>query len=304
MQIQLPRALKEVADNFPGVDFQIFSGSAPHGLSLRQTTFYVIPYGGAPGSMQVMAKMPKLEIAQLLWAGVEYARPFVPEGVRLCNGRGIHDAATAELAVGLALASLRGMAQSVRNQATHTWSRELNYISLADRRVTILGYGSIGAAIEKRIAPFEVEVTRIARRGRDNPLVHPITDFDDILRTTEVLMVVVPLTPETTGLLDARRLSLLPDGATIVNVARGPVINTDALLGELNRGRLNAGLDVVDPEPLPPSHPLWDLPNCIITPHIGGGTSAFWPRAKKLVHENISRYLNDEPLLNEVTSDY
>jgi phosphoglycerate dehydrogenase-like enzyme len=304
VQIQLPRAFSEVATDFPGVDFEIFSGSAPQGPSLARTTMYIIPYGGAPGSMQVMAEMPQLEVAQLLWAGVEYARPFVPPGVRLCNGRGIHDAATAELAVGLAIASLRGMAQSVRNQQAKTWSRDLDYKSLADRRVTILGYGSIGAAIEARMVPFEVEITRIARHARTDPVVHAIEDLDKILRTTEVLMVVVPLTKETTRLLDARHLSLLPDGATVINVARGLVIDTDALVAELKQGRLSAALDVVDPEPLPPMHPLWEMPNCIITPHVGGGTSAFWPRAKKLVRENISRYVNNQPLLNEVSADY
>jgi phosphoglycerate dehydrogenase-like enzyme len=221
----------------------------------------------------------------------------VPDGVTLCNARGVHDASTAELAVGLAVAAQRDFPAFVRAQDERRWDKH-DRPSLADRAVMILGYGSIGEALERRLDGFEVELIRVASRARDG--VHSVDQLPELLPRTDVVIVVVPLTDVTRGLVDADFLARLPDGALIVNVARGPVIDTAALLAELQSGRLRAALDVTDPEPLPPEHPLWQAPGAFITPHVGGATSAMRPRIRALVADQLRRYAAGEPMRNVV----
>ncbi len=234
-------------------------------------------------------------------AGVEHIRKFVPDHVQLCNGRGIHDTSTAELTLTLILASLRGIPEFVRAQERSEWQPELRE-SLADKSVLIVGYGQIGEAIEQRVLPFEAEVTRVARSARDG--VHAIDELPQLLPDADVVVVIVPGTEETAGLFDAEMLGHLKDGALLVNIARGPVVDTDALLAELRSERIHAALDVVDPEPLPAEHPLWAAPNLLIAPHVGGNSSAMQPRAYRLVREQLQRFAAGEPLANVVTGDY
>ena len=180
------------------------------------------------------------------------------------------------------------------------WQR-LPGTALADLRVLILGYGRIGAAIEARLRTFEVaSVTRVARRPRTDPAVHAADRLLDLLPEVDVLVVIAPLTTDTEGIIDAAALSRLPDGALVVNVGRGGLVDTDALLAETSSGRLRAALDVTDPEPLPSDHPLWVVPNVLITPHVGGASSAFAPRADRLVKQQLERFAAGQPLLNVV----
>lgn len=251
--------------------------------------------------LTVLASLPRLRVVQTLTAGVEHVRPFLPAGVRLCRGRGIHDTSTAELALTLVLAAQRGVPDFVRAQDRHEWVYGPRP-ALADTSVLIVGYGSIGAAVEARLLPFETEVVRVARTAR--PGVHGVEELPGLLPDADVVVLVVPLTEETRGLVDADLLARMKPGALLVNVARGAVVDTDALVAALHQGRVRAALDVTDPEPLPPGHPLWDAPGLLVSPHVGGASSAMWPRAYRLVREQLERYAAGEPLHHQVTGDY
>ncbi|HET6626023.1 MAG TPA: 2-hydroxyacid dehydrogenase [Nocardioidaceae bacterium] len=268
--------------------------------SAGEVQFYVPSYmSGA--RHDVLARMPALKVVQTLTAGVDDIRPHVPAGVTLCNGRGIHNASTAELAITLTLASLRGIPGFVRAQDTGTW-RSRTEESLADKSVLILGYGDIGAAVESRLSGFECDVVRVARRARAG--VHAITELDNLLPAVDVVIVIVPITDETRGLVDRAFLARMKAGALLVNVARGPVVDTAALLDALHAGRVSAALDVTDPEPLPEDHPLWQAPNLVLTPHVGGASSAMWPRAYRVVCEQLDRFAAGEPLANVMNGPY
>lgn len=292
-----------VADVFTGVDAE-----APGGIpdSIDEVEFFVLPYLFTNAHPELMARMPRLKVAQTLTAGYENVVPFVPEGVTLCNARGLHDASTAELAITLTLSALRGIPRYVRQAEHGDWSPTYTLAAgavddaLADKTVLILGYGSIGSAIERRLAGFEVEVLRVARSAREG--VHAFSEIDALLPQADVVIVVVPATDETRGLVDARFLARMKDGALLVNVARGVVVRTDALLAECESGRLRAAMDVTDPEPLPPDHPLWRAPNVLITPHVGGASSAFLPRALRVVEEQLGRFAAGEELANVVVA--
>jgi phosphoglycerate dehydrogenase-like enzyme len=214
----------------------------------------------------------------------------------------VHEASTAELALALILASLRGIPGFVRAQDRGVWQGGFRP-ALADKNVLIVGYGSIGSAIEDRLAPFEVaRVARVARSGRTTARgpVHPLTDLPALLPDADVVVLSTPLTEATRGLVNAGFLARMKDGALLVNVARGAVVDTKALLAELESGRITAALDVTDPEPLPADHPLWHAPGVLVTPHVGGPTSAFRPRAERLLVGQLHRFVNHEPPANVV----
>ena len=269
--------------------------------SVTDVVFYVPPYLMSTSVAEVLPRMTSLQVVQTLSAGVDNVRGSVPDGVTLCNGRGIHDTSTAELTLTLTLASLRGVPDFVRAHDRHEW-RPGWRPALADKRVLLVGYGAIGAAIEARLLPFEVEVVRVARTARDG--VHPIEELPDLLPDADVVVLVVPLTEATRGLVDAGFLARLKDGALLVNVARGPVVVTDDLVAALSSGRIRAAIDVADPEPLPPDSPLWTAPNLLISPHVGGASSAMWPRAHRLVRDQLHRFAAGEPLANRMTGEY
>jgi phosphoglycerate dehydrogenase-like enzyme len=269
--------------------------------SVSEVELYVPPYRFSERDSELIARMDALKVVQTMTAGVEHIRPFVPDGVLLCNGRGIHDASTAELAMTLMLASLRGVPGFVRAQDAGVWAHGTRP-ALADCRVLILGYGAIGEALERRLAGFEVEVTRVARTAREG--VHGYDALPGLLPDADVVVLIVPLTAQTRGMVDASFLARLRDGALLVNVARGGVVDTGALVAELDSGRIAAALDVTDPEPLPPGHPLWSCPNLLLTPHVGGASSAMEPRAHRLVRDQLARFAAGEPLVNVMSGDY
>lgn len=277
----------------------IHAGQVPDGI--EEVTFQVMHYRFSQADGELLARMPRLEVVQTQTAGVEHVTPYVPDGVTLCNGGGIHDTSTAELAVTLTLASLRGVPEFVRAQDRGAWEPDQR-ASLADKQVLVVGYGRIGEAIERRVVPFEAEVVRVARSARDG--VHAIDELPGLLPDADVVVLVVPATDETRGLFDAEMLSRMKDGALLVNVARGPVVDTEALLAELTVGRLRAALDVVEPEPLPEGHPLWAAPGLLLSPHVGGASDAMAPRARRLVREQLHRYAAGEDLANVMTGAY
>lgn len=259
--------------------------------------FYVPPYMGTPAGFEVMAHMPALEVCQLPTAGFEHAFTYVPEGVTLCNAAGVHDASTAELAIGLILTSLRELDVFARAMPQGQWLAG-NGISLADRRVLVVGAGGIGKALQRRLEPFECEVTLVGRTARDG--VRGITEVEELLPGADIVVLAVPLNDTTRGLVDRAFLARMRDGALLVNVARGGVVVTDALVAEVAAGRLRAALDVTDPEPLPADHPLWQLPGVYIAPHVGGDSTAFIPRIRRLVADQVERWRRGEPLRNVV----
>jgi phosphoglycerate dehydrogenase-like enzyme len=271
--------------------------------TVAEVEFYVLPYLKGEEVLDRIGEMSRLKVIQTLTAGVENFLPYVPDGVILCNAAGVHDASTAELAVALALASGRRLDHYARNQPSGVWEELLIGISLADQRVLIIGYGHIGAAIERRLAGFEVaSVTRVARRPRTEPLpVHRTEDLVELLPRADVVFVVAPHTPHTEGMIGSRELAALPDGALLVNVARGKLVDTDALLAETSTGRIRAALDVTDPEPLPPEHPLWRTPGVLISPHVGGPSTAFFPRADQLIAAQLGRFAAGQELENRIT---
>ncbi|MEY4313526.1 MAG: dihydrofolate reductase [Actinobacteria bacterium] len=265
------------------------------GGDFSEVTFYVPWYMGGRPALEMTQMMPNLKILQVPNAGYDDALEFVRPGITLCNGKSIHDDSTAELAVGLTIASLRGFADFVRNQDKSEWVHTRNK-SINDRKVGIVGFGSIGSTIAKMLAGFAVEIVAFTQSGRDNTIA--ITDLDKHLPTLDVVILILPLTPESKHLFDAKRLALMKDGALLVNVARGPIVETDALVKELNSGRITAALDVTDPEPLPKDHPLWLAKGVLISPHVGGNTTAFEKRAKRLIESQLQLLASGERLNN------
>ncbi|MET8121541.1 2-hydroxyacid dehydrogenase [Micromonospora sp. NPDC005189] len=279
-------------------DVALYDGTQPMPENLDDVEFYALPYGVIdPRLCAPIARMPQLKVVQTVTAGYEHILPFLRPGLILANGRGVHDAATAELAVALTLAARRRLPDFVRAGGEGRWATAWS-AGLADARVLIVGYGSIGAAIERRLVGFEVEISRVARRAR--PGVQPISEIAELLPHADVVILATPLTPETEGLVDKDFLARMADGALLVNVARGRVVDSEALLAELNAGRLHAALDVTEPEPLPADHPLWSAPNVLISPHVGGLTAAMAPRARRLLVDQVRRYAAGEPLANVV----
>ncbi|WP_037572589.1 2-hydroxyacid dehydrogenase [Phaeacidiphilus oryzae] len=296
----LPYPPEEIGGLPPELPVAVWDGSTPPPApeALAHVEFFCLPYLRTAKAVPLLTRLPALRLVQTLTAGVDDLLPHLPPGVAACNARGLHDASTAELAVTLALASLRGVPQFVRNQAQGLWKQEF-HPSLADRRVLIVGYGSIGTAIEDRLRPFEcAEIVRVARSAREAPAgrVHAISELPGLLPDADLVILVLPLTDQSRGLVDAEFLAAMKDGALLVNVARGPIVDTKALLAELESGRLRAALDVTDPEPLPAGHPLWQAPGVLITPHVGGPSSAFLPRALRLLRRQVLCYqAGEEP---------
>jgi phosphoglycerate dehydrogenase-like enzyme len=299
--VWLPFEPQLLGDPPSGLRYEVVDPTVRVPDSVGEVELYVTPYQMTPAVAEVLPRMTGLKVVQTLSAGVDNIRPSIPEGVTLCNGRGIHDTSTAELTLTLVLASLRGVPQFVRAQDRHSWENGW-HPALADRRVLLIGYGAVGEAIERRLLPFEVEVTRVARTARDG--VHAFGELPTLLPDADVVILIVPLTDETRGLVDAGFLARMKDGALLVNVARGAVVDTGALVAELDAGRLHAAVDVVDTEPLPADSPLWDAPNLLVSPHVGGMSSAMWPRAHRLVRDQLHRYADGEPLWNIMSGEY
>ncbi|MET9511790.1 2-hydroxyacid dehydrogenase [Streptomyces flavidovirens] len=304
--VWLPVPAAEIQGLPEGFTYRFWDGGQDFPADPADCAFYVVPYmKGTEIAVRPLAAMTSVRAVQTLSAGIDHVEPGLgdlPAGVQLCNARGVHEASTAELTLALVLASLRGIPGFVHGQDKEEW-RAGFYPALADKSVLIVGYGSIGAAIEDRLTPFEcARVARVARSARttERGPVHPLADLPGLLPSADVVILSTPLTEATQGLVNAGFLSRMKDGALLVNVSRGPVVDTKALLAELESGRLRAALDVTDPEPLPAGHPLWHAPGLLISPHVGGSTSAFMPRAKRLMAGQLTRLAAGEPLHNIV----
>jgi len=233
--------------------------------------------------------------------GYEGVEDLLPDGLTFANAASVHETSTAELAIALALAAQRRVPAFVRAQGEERWAPEFAE-SLADRRVLLLGYGGVGKAVAARLAGFEVELTAVASRARDEDgvPVHGVDELPELLPEAEIVIVSLPGGESTRHIVDDAFLAALPDGALLVNVGRGSLVDTDALVAHAGRGRIRAALDVTDPEPLPEGHPLWSLPGVLIVPHVGGASTAMQPRIARLVRRQIDRMLAGKPPLNVV----
>jgi phosphoglycerate dehydrogenase-like enzyme len=268
------------------------------------------------------AQISSVRVVQSQYAGVDAFLSLVPAGATLCDAQGVHDIPVAEWILTAILASLKYIPFYVRMQATGDWKQRIGaealYLGthpgekpmhppaledeLAGKTVLIVGYGSIGRATEERLQPFDVKMLRIGRRRREG--VEPVERLDDLLPQADIVILLLPLTDHTRGFINGKRLAEMKHGALLVNAARGPVVDTDALVEALNAGRIQAAVDVTDPEPLPPGHPLWSAPNLLITPHIAGSSPGMMDRVMRLIGDQCRRYLAGEPLAHVVTEGY
>ena len=263
-----------------------------------------------------------VKAVQGLWAGVDSLRPLVPRDVTLSSARGVHDGPTAEWAVTAMLAMQKYLPFYAELQRRADWAdkdkaEDIYLLSegarrdpdcpvlveeAADKTVLIVGYGSIGAAVEARLLTFGCRVLKVARSARDG--VAAVSSLDNLLPQADIVILTMALTSETRGLINAARIASMKRGALLVNAARGGVVETDALTEALTRGHIRAALDVTDPEPLPPEHPLWRAPNLLITPHIATDTPRFTARAFAFAAEQAQRFARGEPLLNVIRGEY
>jgi phosphoglycerate dehydrogenase-like enzyme len=280
-----------------GMVADVWTGGEQLPDSADEVEVVVLPFEVPSSRLPVLAKLPRLRLIQLMSAGAENIIPFVPPGVTLCNAQGAHDPAVAEWITAVILAQVRQLPRFIAAQQAGTWD-PVRSESLAGQTVLIVGYGSIGEATERTLAPFGVRFERIARRPR--PGVMTMDDLHQALPRADIVILLVPVTPATTGLVDARFLARLHDGALLVNAARGSIVDTAALLAELTSGRLRAALDVTDPEPLPAGHPLWSAPGLLLTPHVAGAMTTGRSRVMALVKDQLGRYAAGEPLRHVV----
>jgi len=278
-----------------GIEADVWTGGEELPDSADQVEFVVLPMGVKPEIIRKISALPSLKTIQILSAGADHVLPHIPAHITLCNARGAHTPATAELTVGLIVASLREFSRFAVAQHDGRWAPAPT-ASVAGKHVLIVGYGDIGAAVERRLAGWEVTIERVARHARDG--VHPMGELPRLLKDADVVVILVPVTAETIHLVNAEFLENMKDGALLVNAARGVIVDTVALLEELTAGRIRAALDVTDPEPLPEGHPLWRAPGLLLTPHVGGAVGETRERAYQVVSEQLVRLATGQPLGN------
>lgn len=296
------RSAAELLGDVPaGVEVLAWNGELERPAALARTEFWV-PQVEAPGDLPTMfAAMPELKVVQLTSAGIEDVAGRIPDGVTLCDARGVHGAAVAELVLLFILALQRRLPEFLDSQRHGRWEPALAD-DLQRKRVVIVGAGDLGEQTATRLRSFDAVPVLVANAARDG--VHAVAELPELLPDADIVVLTLPLTAHTQGMVDSEFLARMPDGSMLINVARGKIVDTDALLAELESGRLRAALDVVEPEPLPEGHPLWKAPNLILTPHAAGHVARSGQRAFALVNDQLRRYVAGEPLSNVVVGDY
>lgn len=318
LKVGYPDAIaKDLLKQFPDGIELIPVPAAPSGEITLDV--WIAPPGPAWGR-KVWPHLRGVTVALSLMAGTEWLTELVGPTVTVCNAQGAHSISTAEWTVAAVLAMLkyfpfyrdlqrnadwRGRSQASKDYAAIHDDHRPQYPpilqeELHGKRILIVGYGDIGKTIERYLMPFGVTITRIARSARTNPEVHAVSELDRLLPDAEIVILILPHTPESHGLIGAAQLCLMQQGALLVNAARGPIVQTDALVEALNTGHIRAAVDVTDPEPLPPEHPLWKCPNLLITPHVGGSTPQFSPRAMQIAADQVRRLVAGQRLINVV----
>jgi len=285
----------------PGVTAEQYdvAGALPPAAATAQVL--VPPFLATPEVVALTERLPELRLVQLLTAGAENWVGKLPARVALADCRGAHGGATAEWIVAVLLACYRHLPRFVRARDEGRWDYHQTE-ELAGKRVLVVGAGDVAEHTVRRLKPFGVTTTLVGRRARAG--VHGVDEVRDLLPEHDACVVIVPLTDDTRGLVDASFLAAMPDGALLVNAARGPVADTDALTAELTSGRLRAAVDVTDPEPLPAGHPLWRAPGLLLTPHVGGSVPGALERAFAVAAEQITAFARGERPPNLVENGY
>jgi phosphoglycerate dehydrogenase-like enzyme len=278
----------------------LYDPAAPLPDEAAEAEALVVPMDFEERLAAAIRELPRLRLVQTLKAGVEAWQPHLPEWIALSNARGAHGGATAEWAAAALLAIVREFPRFAASQAAHAWLPGTTE-TLEGKRVLILGAGDLGTNLRRRLEPFCASVTMAARTARDG--VHGMAEIPDLLGAHDAVVVMVPSNDETRHLVNLGFLARMPDDAILVNAARGPIVDTEALLAELRSGRLRAALDVTDPEPLPPDHPLWDAPGVLITPHVGGNTTGYADRMWAVAASQITAYAAGMRPSNLVVTD-
>ncbi len=287
----------ELAD--AGVEVALYSGEHEQHPPAEGVEFFVLPSRRLPATLGLLPGLPDLKVVQLLSSGADHVLAHVPTGVRVCNAPSLHAQATAEVGISLILASLNHVPAWVAAQHRGEWHDPGPRPMLSGKTVLLLGYGAVGEALATMLAGFGVRLLRVARRAR--PGIAPVSQFPDLLPDADVVVVAAALTDQTRGLVDDGVLRRMRDGALLVNLSRGQLVDTGALLSHLQSGRIRAALDVTDPEPLPPDHPLWTCPGVLISPHVGGRAADFRDRAVTFVRDQVRRYAAGSALWHVVT---
>ena len=303
MKVWIPHAhgVDLLGDLPPEAHVEVYPGDDEIPSDPGDVEFWVPPFLSDGRTTLDFDRFTELAVVQLLSAGAEAWVDRVPDGVLLCDAAGVHTSSTSEWVLAAILASIREFPRFVRAQVEHRWDYTATD-ELAGKRVLVVGAGTIGDGLRRRLEPFDVEPVMVARRAR--PGVHAVEELPSLLPEADVVVMIVPLTAATRGMVDAEFLARMRDGALLVNAARGPVVRTDALVAELSTGRLRAAVDVTDPEPLPADHPLWSVPGLLLTPHVAGSVAGLHRRAYALVAEQITRYAAGEELINAVADGY
>jgi len=318
LRVGCPASLAlELFRDFPeGIELVPISEKLDHDVEIEAW----IPDPYPTRAMRAWPRLRGVKLIISMLAGTEWIPPLAGPHVTICNAQGAHNVATAEWVIASIFALLKYFPLYVDVQRSGVWKRRFeapaHYAAitgdasplhppvmleeLAGKRVLLVGYGEIGKEIERMLAPFRVELTRVARTARLKPKVHAAEEIDALIPAADIIILIVPATDETRGLIGARQFALMRQGALLVNAARGAVVNTDALVEALNAGRIRAAIDVTDPEPLPEGHPLWSCPNLLITPHVAASSPRFAPNALRIAAEELRRYINGEPLHNVV----
>ncbi|GAA1217522.1 2-hydroxyacid dehydrogenase [Rhodoglobus aureus] len=287
-----------LAPQLPDVNLIVWG--AADGAPPQHVDLAVLGYLGASSAL---GSFEGLDVAALQSQSLGYdgVADRLPAGITYCNAVGVHEASSAELAVGLIIAEQRGFPEHFANQQTGSWNQH-EHPGVAGNTVIIVGAGGVGNQIADKLAPFEANVVRVARTNRSDArgAIQSMDALPSLLAKADVVAIAVPLSDDTTRLVDAEFLATMKPGALLVNVSRGKVVDTDALVAAASAGHVRAALDVTDPEPLPSDHPLWSTPGITITPHIGGYTSAMHARVDAVVREQARRLHAGEPLAHVV----
>lgn len=318
LRVAYPATLPpELLRDFPdGVELIAVSEKLDHDLEIEVW----IPDPYPTRAMRAWPHLHGVRLVLSLLAGTEWIPPVVGPHVTICNAHGAHNVATAEWTLGAIFAMLKYFPLYLDIQRSGVWKRRFEAPAqyaritgdtrsvyppvmledLSGKTVLLVGHGAIGKEIERMLAPFHVDLVRVARTARATPTVHAVSELDALLPDADIVVLILPATAESRWLIDVPQLALMRQGALLVNAARGPVVNTDALVDALRAGKIRAALDVTDPEPLPEGHPLWSCPNLLITPHIGASSPNFAPNALRTAAEELRRYMKGEPLRNVV----
>ena len=271
-------------------------------------------------AMRVWPRLGGVRLILSLMTGTEWIPGVAGPRVTICNAQGAHSISTAEWTLSAILSMLKYVPLYLDVQRSGVWKRRFEASAhyakitgdarplyppvmleeLTGKNVLLVGYGAIGKEIERMLAPFNAGLVRVARTARATPAIHAVSELDNLLPQAEIVILILPSTPESHHLIGARQLALMRQGALVVNAARGPIVDTDALVEALNAGHIRAALDVTDPEPLPDGHPLWSCPNLLLTPHVAGSSPQFAPRSLRTAADELRRYIAGEPLHNVV----